>query len=58
MAALFGAVIGFRLDDAGRQPVPVDPVADHLAEQFAGQQLGVTIEETIAQRAGARPGQT
>ncbi|MOA17336.1 hypothetical protein D3C78_1375920 [compost metagenome] len=57
MAAPFGQVVGLGLDDPRAQPQPVDPVADHLAEQFAGDQAGVAVEEGVRQWPGAGPGQ-
>ncbi|WYX22516.1 hypothetical protein WJ973_26715 [Achromobacter xylosoxidans] len=54
MAALLFQVVGLGLDDARRQPQAVDPVAHHLAQQFARQLARVAIEKGIGQRlAGA-----
>ena len=49
MAALFRQVIGLGLDDSRGQPVPLVAVADDLAQQRAGEHLGVAVEEAVGQ---------
>lgn len=58
VAALVDQVIGLGLDDPCTQPQRTDAMADDLAEQLAGQQLCIAIEEGIGQWPGAGPGQT
>ncbi|MOA08223.1 hypothetical protein D3C78_1279710 [compost metagenome] len=57
MTALFREIVGFGLDDPRRQPEIAEPVADDLAQQFAGDLLGVAVEEAVRQGIGFRPGQ-
>ncbi|GGJ44570.1 hypothetical protein GCM10009085_42870 [Pseudomonas avellanae] len=56
MAAFFGAVIRFGFDDAGGQPPFTHFVADDLAQQVAGEHLGITLKEMILK--GRRHSQT
>ena len=45
VAAFLFQVVGLGLDNACRQPEIALTVADHLAEQVAGQRTGITVEK-------------
>ena len=49
MAAFVDAVIRFGFDNARTEPQAVDPVADDLAQEFAGNTLSISVEKGIRQ---------
>ncbi len=58
MAAFLLQVVGLGLDDSRRQPEIALAMADHLAQQLAGDQQRIAVEEGVGERPGVGPGQT
>src|SRR5690606_1277309 len=50
VAGLLVYVVGLGLDDASRQPQPVDAMANHGSQQFLGDQLRVPVEKSVVEK--------